>query len=782
MAAPTLQAVGTPNNSTANVTFALPAHQAGDILMLVIECAESAGVSAPAGGWAHVTNSPRPQGSNVTCLNVLWKRASASTTPNPTVTDPGNHMVGFAYVVRGCITYGDPFDFAPVDSGANNSSLSAAGGTTNGPDRLVAVNVGVTTDTTSDQLSSVTNSNLSGFGEAEQSFTTSGNGGGVALYTGSLASAGATGTTTGTKAGSDQWASLTLAFVPDTGTSYAGPTVQAVGSNNSGTSDVQYAIPTHQANDILVLLVETPQSGGVSAPSGGWAHVTGSPVAGGVNITALNVMWLRASSGSTTDPTVSIGGNNHQTGYVVVFRGCVTSGDPWDFTPTTGGVQSTTSFTLSGDTTTGSDRLVVTGLAGNLDQSTDLFFNVQNNTLANFVEREQNFVTDGDGGGVAVFTGEMPSAGATGSTTGTMASSTWAGLTLALKPASGSDATISASTVAVVASVGAVSASGDANASPTVVAGSATVGSSTVSGAANVSPSGVAAVASVGSATVSTQSGANISASVVAGTTTVGSVTTSGGARPTPAVVASVSTMGTVTTSGGAGPTPSVVSAVASVGSATVSTSGNVNVTPSVVAGAVSVGAANVSAGALVTPSVIPAVGSVGSATVSTAGNVNISAVVVSAVGSVGAVTASGGARPTPSVVAASAVVGTALPSGAAHVLAAVVQGAASIGSATVTSSPSIPAVTVSAVTALAAVVVRGGAAAVPLVVPVVVAIGPHVVVIVGPVTVGYSRQIDPAAAVARAIALGDPGSVQTDPTSPTSSTYLPPSASSKGV
>jgi hypothetical protein len=214
MAIPTVAAVGAANHGTGAVTYTLPSHQADDILLLVVECSDSAGVTAPTadGGWAHVTTSPRAQGSNVTCANVMWKRATSGAMTNPQVPTGPNHQVGAALAVRGAITSGDPWDFTPVgDGGAAQTTVSAAGGTTTVANTLVVVALANNTDTLSNQFTSVVNASLSSFGEQVQSFTTDGNGGGIGVYTGGKAAAGATGTTTGSQP-SASFAALTLAI------------------------------------------------------------------------------------------------------------------------------------------------------------------------------------------------------------------------------------------------------------------------------------------------------------------------------------------------------------------------------------------------------------------------------------------------------------------------------------------------------------------------------------------------------------------------------------------
>lgn len=215
MAIPTVAGVGATNSGTGATTFTLPAHVVDDILILFCESGETGGLTAPS-GWAHITNSPRAQGTNVTCNSVFWRRAISGSETNPQVPAPANHLDGFAIAFRGVVNNGDPFDFAPVgNGGAAQTSVSATGGTTNGTDRLVVVAVVGNLDVATDQFSAPSNASLANLTTQQEFWTTDGNGGGVAVFTGEKATAGATGTTTATMA-SMTYSALTFALVPDT--------------------------------------------------------------------------------------------------------------------------------------------------------------------------------------------------------------------------------------------------------------------------------------------------------------------------------------------------------------------------------------------------------------------------------------------------------------------------------------------------------------------------------------------------------------------------------------
>src|SRR6187549_4150152 len=91
------------------------------------------------------------------------------------------------------------------------------------------------------------------------------------------------------------------------------PTILA-GSGNGGAADVVVTLPSHQANDILVLAVESAGGETVAAPTanGGWNTYPNSPQATGSGTagTRISVFWIRATSGAMTNPTIVDPGNH----------------------------------------------------------------------------------------------------------------------------------------------------------------------------------------------------------------------------------------------------------------------------------------------------------------------------------------------------------------------------------------------------------------------------------------------------------------------------------------
>jgi PKD repeat protein len=252
----------------------------------------------------------------------------------------------------------------------------------------------------------------------------------VNSYTVSLTATNAQGSDSETKV------NYITATVPST------PTFVAAGTVKSGTGAIAPALPAGIAtNDILLLFVETAnQASSISNQNGGtWAEVTGSPqytgTAGGTAATRLTAFWSRYN-GTQGAPTVSDSGN-HQIGRIVALRGATTSGNPWDVTA--GGVEATadTSGAIPGATTTVDKCLVVAAIATALPDATGTanFSAWANANLTSVTERTDNTANAGNGGGLAIATGEKATAGAYGSTAVTCATATTkAMLSLAIKP------------------------------------------------------------------------------------------------------------------------------------------------------------------------------------------------------------------------------------------------------------------------------------------------------------------------------------------------------------
>lgn len=186
---------------------------------------------------------------------------------------------------------------------------------------------------------------------------------------------------------------------------------------------------------------------------------------------------------------------------------------------------------------------------------------------------------------------------------------------IALKPAAGggTDATVTPSTVAAVASVPSATVSTGSTVTPAVVAAVAAVPTATVSTGSTVTPGSVAAVAAVPTATVST--GSTVTASTVAAVAAVPAASISAGSTVLAVTVQAVAAVPAATVATGSTVTAVTVAAVAAVPTPNV-TAGGATIAAATVAAVAAVNSPTVSAGSTVLPSTVVAVASIPAPTV----------------------------------------------------------------------------------------------------------------------------------------------------------------------
>lgn len=218
-AAVVFQAAGTAVSGTGGVSPAWPAHAEGDIALLFVESGGSQAVSfSNAQGFVEVPGSP--QTTNVsssagTRLTVFWARATSAAMPAPDISDPGDHVYARILTYRGATPSGNPWDVTQggVKTVAS-SAVNVTGLATTVANTLVVQAVSQDRDDAGAQFSAQVNAALSGIAERSDGGTNSGNGGGIAVWDGAKATAGATGTTSATLANSVVNAFLTIALKP----------------------------------------------------------------------------------------------------------------------------------------------------------------------------------------------------------------------------------------------------------------------------------------------------------------------------------------------------------------------------------------------------------------------------------------------------------------------------------------------------------------------------------------------------------------------------------------
>ena len=185
--------------------------------------------------------------------------------------------------------------------------------------------------------------------------------------------------------------------------------------STSGSAATQATTDT-AVNDIMIALCEAPSNSGFAATTNGFTEFSGSPFGTGSGTTGtwLKVLWKRATaSGGQAGPVFSQ--TNHTIGRVFNFRGCATSGNPWDVS---GGSFTSTASTglvmVKSLTTTEASTLVFAAASEGFDSASVQFSSWGNSNLASIVERSDVGTALGNGGGLGAITGTRLATGRIG--------------------------------------------------------------------------------------------------------------------------------------------------------------------------------------------------------------------------------------------------------------------------------------------------------------------------------------------------------------------------------
>lgn len=200
---------------------------------------------------------------------------------------------------------------------------------------------------------------------------------------------------------------------------YVGPKWLGVGAVASGTGNITPALPASMAVSERMVLIAESANQAIAVPAG-WSEIPGSPqgtgTAAGTAATRLAVFTRVYQSGDAA-PTITDPGD-HSIARIHRFEAS-TVGE------TSGNVAATasTSGTMPSVTTTADDALIVLCAAVATDIATARFSAWTNAALSNLTERSDDATTQGNGGGIGLTTGEKITAGATGTTSFTAATS-----------------------------------------------------------------------------------------------------------------------------------------------------------------------------------------------------------------------------------------------------------------------------------------------------------------------------------------------------------------------
>jgi len=206
------------------------------------------------------------------------------------------------------------------------------------------------------------------------------------------------------------------------------PIFQAAGAL-IGTSGINAVVswPTHLTDDIGLVVIETSGNSADLTPPAGWTAIPNTPVsdtAGFPTGSKLYVWWKRAASAS--ESVVNTGGAlDHILARIYTFRGCVTTGNPYNVTTTGAKTTISTTATVPALVTTVNDTLITMVVGRPNDSSVTIHFGVPvNANLTALGEAEESGTTIGNGGGFVVSYGEQLTAGNTGTSTLTKVAST----------------------------------------------------------------------------------------------------------------------------------------------------------------------------------------------------------------------------------------------------------------------------------------------------------------------------------------------------------------------
>lgn len=212
------------------------------------------------------------------------------------------------------------------------------------------------------------------------------------------------------------------------------PSVRSVGAvaAAAAVSSIQPALPAgYQADDILLLVCEHTPTTDVPTVDQGYTLLATQNQ--GTN-TRLDVYWKRAAA-SETAPIVTSGAPNHYVGVLIAIQGCSTTGLPFDF-DLTGSTATNVTHSIPAGRTSGPDRLVIGCISRANDAAGAGFSGWTNADLASLTEVIDDGTLTGNGGGIAIVSGQKATAGAFGATTVTTVSTQTAALVVSFMPPS----------------------------------------------------------------------------------------------------------------------------------------------------------------------------------------------------------------------------------------------------------------------------------------------------------------------------------------------------------
>lgn len=203
------------------------------------------------------------------------------------------------------------------------------------------------------------------------------------------------------------------------------------------TSSFSVTWPTaHKRGDLGIIVVERSGDTAATAPTG-WTAVSGSPVISSADAagTYLGVFWKFAQSSSESSVEITQDGD-HYASRLFAFRGVRTDVPPGAISASDTKTVGSTSATYPSITTQLDNCLVLLAASHELDSATNQYTSTPvNANLSSLTLLSQSATSGGNGGGFGLWMGTKATAGSTGTTTRTLASTVVNSLlTFALEP------------------------------------------------------------------------------------------------------------------------------------------------------------------------------------------------------------------------------------------------------------------------------------------------------------------------------------------------------------
>lgn len=216
---------------------------------------------------------------------------------------------------------------------------------------------------------------------------------------------------------------------------------KGAGTFQSGTGALTVPFPTVAANDVALLVV-TSENEAISLTTANGFALLGSATSKAAGTAAtdpasrLVVYWKRCT-GSDASPVVADSNNNTEA-RIFTYSGCTTTGNPWaSYAEGNDSAANDTSGSIPSASVSGvSNTLVVLICSTSYNATSTAEFSAwTNSNLTSITERGDNTNTAGLGGGFGVADGTYSGTGDYGTTTVTLAHTSYKGtMSIALKP------------------------------------------------------------------------------------------------------------------------------------------------------------------------------------------------------------------------------------------------------------------------------------------------------------------------------------------------------------